>query len=124
MEIDRCENREIQRLDSRAGEELIGALCAGRLVLAFQPILQFNYLDTPCLYNEVLLRQAYGPMTSINVQSCADAIGALELGMVTAGVTTGVTTQDEFATVERPPHLICSGLPELLTLLQEADAQG
>ncbi len=80
MEIDRCGSREMQRLDARAGEELIRALCEGRLVLAFQPIVQLNHLDTPCLYNEVLLRQVYGSMASINVQSCSDAIGALELG--------------------------------------------
>jgi 4-nitrophenyl phosphatase len=80
----------------------------------------------PGMYEQAMQRVGAAPAQTLMVGDRyeTDIIGALELGMVTAGVTTGVTTQDEFATVERPPHLICSGLPELLTLLQAADAQG
>jgi 4-nitrophenyl phosphatase len=51
-----------------------------------------------------------------------DIIGALDLGMVTVGVLTGVTTADEYAAVERPPHLVMPGLPDLLAAFKAADA--
>ncbi len=51
-----------------------------------------------------------------------DIIGAIELGMPTAGVLTGVTTQEGFESVAKPPHLLLPGLPELLAAFKEADA--
>jgi 4-nitrophenyl phosphatase len=50
-----------------------------------------------------------------------DIEGAIKLGMPTAGVLTGVTTQEGYASVEAPPDLVVKGLPELLAYLQMAD---
>jgi ribonucleotide monophosphatase NagD (HAD superfamily) len=50
-----------------------------------------------------------------------DITGALDLGMVTAGVLTGVSTADDYAEAERPPHLVIQGLPELLAAFRQAD---
>jgi len=40
---------------------------------------------------------------------------------MTAGVTTGVNSAAEFAGMDRPPHLILSGLPQLLEAFRIAD---
>ena len=50
-----------------------------------------------------------------------DIIGAIELGMPTAGVLTGVTTREQYAAVEKPPDILVEGLPELLALFRQAD---
>jgi 4-nitrophenyl phosphatase len=50
-----------------------------------------------------------------------DIAGALELGMTTVGVLTGISTREEFEKQAHPPHLLVEGLPELLTLFQRAD---
>jgi 4-nitrophenyl phosphatase len=51
-----------------------------------------------------------------------DIEGALELGMPTAGVLTGVSTRAEYASAINPPQLVVPGLPELLALFRKADA--
>lgn len=43
-----------------------------------------------------------------------DIAGAIDLGLVTVGVLTGISSRAEFESAEAPPHLICEGLPELL----------
>lgn len=50
-----------------------------------------------------------------------DIAGAIELGMPTAAVLTGITTAEEFRTVPARPALILPGLPELLDAFQQAD---
>ncbi len=50
-----------------------------------------------------------------------DIAGAIELGMPTAAVLTGITTEEEFHTVVPKPDLILPGLPELLEAFQQAD---
>lgn len=50
-----------------------------------------------------------------------DIAGAAALGLLTAGVLTGVTSAEEFSSAEPPPSLVVAGLPELLALLQAAD---
>ncbi len=50
-----------------------------------------------------------------------DIVGAIELGMPTAAVLTGITTEEEFRTVAAPPALILPGLPELLDAFRQAD---
>ena len=50
-----------------------------------------------------------------------DIAGAIELGMPTAAVLTGITPEEEFRTVARQPDLILPGLPELLDALRQAD---
>lgn len=47
-----------------------------------------------------------------------DIAGALALGMTTAGVLTGISTAEEFARQNMPPHLVLAGLPELLAAFQ------
>ena len=51
-----------------------------------------------------------------------DIAGAIELGMPTAAVLTGITTEEEFRTVVPKPDLILPGLPELLDAFQQADS--
>lgn len=43
-----------------------------------------------------------------------DIAGAIQIGMTTVGVLTGISTRAEFESADAPPHLICEGLPELL----------
>ena len=50
-----------------------------------------------------------------------DIAGAIELGMPTAAVLTGITTEEEFRAVARRPDLILPGLPELLAAFRQAD---
>lgn len=51
-----------------------------------------------------------------------DIAGAAALGMLTAGVLTGVSTRAEMLAGTPPPSYIFPGLPELLAALQAADA--
>jgi 4-nitrophenyl phosphatase len=53
-----------------------------------------------------------------------DIVGAIELGLVTAAVTTGINSRQEFEEADPQPTLILSGLPELLDCFQKADEQG
>lgn len=50
-----------------------------------------------------------------------DIAGAAALGLLTAGVLTGVTTAAEFAAASPPPDIVAAGLPELLALLRASD---
>ncbi|MDE0463642.1 MAG: HAD hydrolase-like protein, partial [Caldilineaceae bacterium] len=51
-----------------------------------------------------------------------DIAGAIELGMPTAAVLTGITTEEEFRTVVPGPDLVLPGLPELLDAFRQADS--
>ncbi|GIV79883.1 HAD-IIA family hydrolase [Litorilinea aerophila] len=51
-----------------------------------------------------------------------DIVGAIRLGMPTVGVLTGVTTREQYETIEPKPDFILEGLPELLARFKEADA--
>jgi 4-nitrophenyl phosphatase len=77
----------------------------------------------PGMYQQAMQRVGSGPATTLMVgdRYDTDISGALDLGMMTAGVTTGVTSAAEFAGEDRPPHLIVSGLPELLQAFRMAD---
>jgi len=50
-----------------------------------------------------------------------DIIGATELGLVTTGVLTGISSRAVFEAGTPPPDFILSGLPALLALFQQAD---
>lgn len=78
----------------------------------------------PGMYQQAMERLDSTPETTLMVGDRyeTDIIGALDLGMVCAGVLTGVTTAEEFVTVARPPHVVTPGLPELLALFHAADA--
>jgi 4-nitrophenyl phosphatase len=53
-----------------------------------------------------------------------DIVGAVQLGMPTLGVLTGVSTREEFETADPPAMMVLPGLPELLAALQLADERG
>ncbi len=53
-----------------------------------------------------------------------DIEGAVPLGLLTAGVLTGVTSRVGFEQAVPPPHLVVEHLPALLELFQQADASG
>lgn len=53
-----------------------------------------------------------------------DIAGAIELGMPTAAVLTGITSEEEFRQVRPQPALILPGLPELLAAFRQADGAG
>lgn len=78
----------------------------------------------PGMYQQAMQHLGTAPAATLMVGDRyeTDIIGALDLGMPTVGVTTGVTTAVEFAAMERPPQLVLSGLPELLETLRAADA--
>ncbi len=75
------------------------------------------------MYQQALQRVGTPPASTLMVgdRYDTDIAGALDLGLMTAGVTTGVNSASEFASMDRPPHLILSGLPELLEALRIAD---
>jgi 4-nitrophenyl phosphatase len=77
----------------------------------------------PGMYQQAMQRVGTPPASTLMVgdRYDTDISGALELGMMTAGVTTGVTSATEFAHMDRPPHLIVSGLPQLLDAFRIAD---
>ncbi|MEM7537646.1 MAG: HAD-IIA family hydrolase [Chloroflexota bacterium] len=50
-----------------------------------------------------------------------DIIGAIELGMITVGVLTGVTTAEQFAAYDHPPDIVLHGLPDLLDLWKRVE---
>jgi 4-nitrophenyl phosphatase len=75
------------------------------------------------MYQQAMQRVDTPPATTLMVgdRYDTDIAGALDLGLMTAGVTTGVTSAEEFASVDRPPHLVVTGLPELLDAFRAAD---
>lgn len=77
----------------------------------------------PGMYQQAMKRLGSSPASTLMVGDRyeTDIAGALDLGMMTVGVTTGVTSAAEFAAMDRPPHLIVSGLPELLEAFRVAD---
>lgn len=75
------------------------------------------------MYEQAMQRVGTPAATTLMVgdRYDTDIAGALDLGLMTAGVTTGVNSAAEFAGMDRPPHLILSGLPELLQAFKIAD---
>jgi 4-nitrophenyl phosphatase len=79
----------------------------------------------PPMYELAMWRLGAQPQTTLMVgdRYDTDIVGAIDLGLTTAGVLTGVSTREEFQRQNPPPDLIVTGLPELLGLLKEADAK-
>ncbi|MDB5335221.1 MAG: family hydrolase [Planctomycetaceae bacterium] len=50
-----------------------------------------------------------------------DISGAIQLGLWTAGVLTGISTRDEFEQASPPPDVIAEDLPDLINRLRWAD---
>ena len=79
----------------------------------------------PGMYQQAMKRLQSTPEMTLMVGDRyeTDIAGALDLGMVTAGVLTGVSTAEDYAAAERPPHLVVPGLPELLAAFRQADGR-
>jgi 4-nitrophenyl phosphatase len=79
----------------------------------------------PGMYEQAIARVEADPAHTLMVGDRyeTDIVGAVELGMPTVGVLTGVSTREEFATAALPPRLILDDLPQLLGLFQAADAE-
>ncbi len=77
----------------------------------------------PGMYEQAMERVGTEASTTLMVGDRyeTDIEGAIDLGMPTAGVLTGVTTPEGYATAEKPPDVVVQGLPELLVLFKEAD---
>ena len=52
-----------------------------------------------------------------------DIVGATELGLVTTGVLTGISSRAVFEAGTPPPDFILAGLPALLEMFQQADGK-
>lgn len=78
----------------------------------------------PGMYEQAIARVESDPAHTLMVGDRyeTDIVGAVELGMPTAGVLTGVSTREQFAQAALPPRFIVEDLPELLDLFRQADA--
>lgn len=76
----------------------------------------------PGMFEQALQRLDVSPQETMMVgdRYDTDIAGAIELGMTTVGVLTGVTSREGFEQENAPPDMIVEGLPELLTLFQES----
>ena len=77
----------------------------------------------PGMYEQALQRVGTSAAGTLMVgdRYDTDIAGALDLGLITLGVTTGVNTAEDFANMDRPPHMVMTGLPQLFEELQAAD---
>jgi 4-nitrophenyl phosphatase len=86
---------------------------------------QPEYVGKPYegMYQQAMRRTGTAPAATLMVGDRyeTDIIGAIELGMPTAGVLTGVTTREQYAAVEKQPDILVEDLPELLSLFRQAD---
>jgi 4-nitrophenyl phosphatase len=79
----------------------------------------------PGMYRQTFHKINSQPETTLMVgdRYDTDIAGAIELGMVTVAVTTGINSQEDFEAATPPPTLILSGLPALLEYFKKADGQ-
>jgi 4-nitrophenyl phosphatase len=77
----------------------------------------------PGMYHQAFHKTNSQPETTLMVgdRYDTDHTGAVDLGLVTAAVTTGINSQEEFEAATPPPDFILSGLPALLECFQKAD---
>ncbi len=77
----------------------------------------------PGMFQQAMRMLGVGPEETLMVGDRyeTDIVGAIKLGILTAGVLTGVTSEEGFRQADPPPDLILPGLPALLALLQAAD---
>lgn len=76
------------------------------------------------MFDQALQRLGVQPHEALMVgdRYDTDIQGAVPLGLLTAGVLTGVTTMAEWERANPKPTYVVPGLPELLSLFQQADA--
>ena len=72
----------------------------------------------PGMYKQAMHRVGTEPAQTLMVGDRyeTDIVGAVELGLVTAGVLTGISTRVQFEQAALPAHLVATGLPELLNV--------
>ena len=78
----------------------------------------------PAMYRQAmhLLHTEPGETLMVGDRYETDIVGAVELGMPTAGVLTGISTREEFVSAAAPPDVVLADLPALLAAFQAADA--
>lgn len=69
----------------------------------------------PAMFQQAMRRLGVTPAQTLMVGDRyeTDIVGAVELGILTAGVLTGVTTRERFEQADPPPHLIIEDLVAL-----------
>ncbi len=77
----------------------------------------------PGMFQQAMRMLGVGPEETLMVgdRHETDIVGAVKLGILTAGVLTGVTSKEGFRQADPPPDLVLPGLPALLALFQAAD---
>lgn len=79
----------------------------------------------PGMYELAMHRLSAAPTTTLMVGDRyeTDIAGATKLGLVTAGVLTGISSQADFEAGNPPPDLILAGMEALLAAFQAADGE-
>jgi 4-nitrophenyl phosphatase len=77
----------------------------------------------PGMYQLAMRRLAAEPGETLMVGDRyeTDIVGAVKLGLITAGVLTGISGRAEFEQGDPRPDFVLAGLPELLAAFQTAD---
>ncbi|MEZ4641017.1 MAG: HAD hydrolase-like protein [Caldilineaceae bacterium] len=77
------------------------------------------------MFHQIMHRLKSEPATTLMIGDRyeTDIVGAIEMGIATAAVTTGINSREEFEQAAPQPDLILSGLPELLACFKEADGR-
>jgi 4-nitrophenyl phosphatase len=77
----------------------------------------------PGMYRLAMRRVEAEPATTLMIGDRyeTDIVGAVKLGLITAGVLTGISPREEFEQADPKPDFVLTGLPELLTLFQQTD---
>jgi len=72
----------------------------------------------PGMFHQAMQQLGVGPHETMMIgdRYDTDIAGAIELGMTTVGVLTGVTTSEMFAAADPPPDLVIADLPALLEM--------
>jgi len=80
----------------------------------------------PGMYELAMRRVHAQPMETLMVGDRyeTDIVGAVELGLVTAGVLSGISSRETFEAGTPPPDFILDGLPALLAQFRLADGNG
>jgi 4-nitrophenyl phosphatase len=77
----------------------------------------------PGMYQLAMRRLAAQPAETLMVGDRyeTDIVGAVKLGLITAGVLTGISSRADFEQGEHRPDFVLEGLPALLELFKAAD---
>ncbi|MCL4858043.1 MAG: HAD-IIA family hydrolase [Caldilineaceae bacterium] len=80
----------------------------------------------PGMYQLAMRRLGATPSETLMVgdRHETDIVGAVKLGLTTAGVLTGISSREEFEQGNPRPDFVLPGLPELLERFKEADQLG